>query len=204
MVFNAKFFKSRTGKSKYDVISVNVDEYGLKHLKAGQPLRIAFFTDEKENLEWYERDCMVLNIGLNIDLNKSEEIWNNKISKDGVIDKGYLKTSILEIRDNLIKIFTKELESVGMNVIDKPINDKNLITLDEEISSVEFIGKKISAKILKISESSLLALARKKLIPGDMELGIGWRFNKKQIEDIYDNPPGFLNRIWYNQSVRKK
>ncbi len=214
----AKFFQTEEGKSKYDVIAVSIDDYSFGHLKQGLPLRVAFFTDDKEHLPWYERDCMVFEIGLNINLDEYEQKWHERICKDGLVDKRYLMTSIREIRDNLVGVFTKELEVIGIGMhgnhkrgaeaipfLEKDIQEATFYSAGESTEETKNIDKKQAAQILGIGHLSLTSLAKRGLIPGEYEKGLGWSFERSHIESILKQKPEFLRKLWqHSHSVNRK
>ncbi|MCK5083313.1 MAG: hypothetical protein KAR31_10440 [Candidatus Omnitrophica bacterium] len=146
---------------------------------------------------------------MNVDLDEYERNWRNKICKNGVVDKGYLKTSIFEIRDNLLNVFAKELETIGINTnvpkekklqeIPFPKNDVEEASFHGSCESDHvpgFIGKAEAAEILGISQSSLLVFAKRGLVQGELDPSIGWRFVRKHIKSILRQKPEFLKKIW--------
>ena len=214
----AKFFKTESGKLKYDITAVSIDDYSFGHLKQGLPLRVVFFTDNNDHLPWYERDCMVFEIGLNLNLDEYEQNWHERTCKDGLVDKRYLMTSIYEIRDNLLSGLTKELKIIGIDTgttngkkvqaipfSKKDIEEADFCSVDESNQELKYIDKARAAKILGISQSSLISLAKKGLIPGEHEPGIDWLFVRSHIESILRQKPEFLKKIWMHScSVTRK
>ena len=101
----------------YDLMLLSIDEYSLRTLSRGDHLRVAFFTDNRDDLPWYKRNCMVSVIGKNLDLENQERVWKEKDSKEGYVDKNYLFASIKEVQERLLATVMKELNVLPQSSI---------------------------------------------------------------------------------------
>jgi hypothetical protein len=100
-MIKSNFFKAKSGINRFEIVSVKLDDCSIKHINAGESIRIAFFLDKKVNLPWYKRDSMVITVGKNVSIDNFKNLWKNRDCKEGVIDKSYFKTSIDEINSDL-------------------------------------------------------------------------------------------------------
>lgn len=215
----AKIFKDKKQPS-FDLMAIKIDEYSLAHLKQGHPLRVAVFTDDREDLPWYKRSCLIINIGSNIDLTQEERLWKDKLAHDGIVDKSYLLTSIREVRDKFVAMFQKELEVLGIMKLADP--DEKIaktalpshfnpqeFTVDDLMSSANKINDRQinlqeSAQALSLSTLSLSKLAKSGKVKGQHGVYFsGWSFLESDIKKILEEEPEFLKKIWnHNASLK--
>ena len=127
-------------------------------------------------------------------------------------------TSIRDIRDNLVGVFTKELEVIGIGMhgnhkkgaeaipfLEEDIQEATFRGDDESTEETKNIDKAKAAKILGIGHLSLMSLAKRGLIPGEYEKGLGWSFDRFHIESILKQKPEFLKKLWqHSRSVNRK
>lgn len=215
-----RFFKTNAESVRYDIICIKLDRYSLEHIKQGLTVRTAFYADNKEELPSYERECIVVEIGMNIDLNEKKSVWNERLSVDGHVDKNYLITSAQQIRKELVGMITEELSILGF---EGPAQVKAIIPPEKELSESprllasdveeekemsvidKYLNLKQTATMLSISTATVLRLAREGVIAGKLnDVCPGWAFYKEDVEQIRNNKPYFLKKIWEKSSIKKK
>ncbi len=200
----AKFFKTPRGRSVYDIVSINIDKYSLSHLQRGEPLKIAFFTDDKTHLPQYKRDIMVVQLGLNINLEEQENVWKERDCEEGIIDKSYLMASIEDIRQNIMGLVINELKVIG--VAGLPMEESKKV-IDIDVTPPKYIDSKEAMKRLSLSKSTFLGLVKKGKIKGIERYTPdgGWGFLEDDIEKLRKRKPEFLKKIWRRPySVKSK
>jgi hypothetical protein len=193
--------------NKCDYVYVSADEQSLSYLNSGNPLRVAFFTDNNENLPFYKRKAMVVIIGKDLDF-KKHKTYKAGFFRKGLVDKSYLIDYIQKMKKKLIQMAMQELDV--LDIPEEPMTAKlmieNMQEPQEEImeKSGETIDRAQAAEILNVSPMTISNLAKKGLIKGQHN-GFGWSFVKSDIENIIKEKPDFLREIWnHSKSITKR
>lgn len=193
---DAKLLKDPNNKCDY--ILVSADDQSLSYLNSGNPVRVAFFTDNNEGLPWHKRKAMVVIIGKDLDFEK-HKVYTKGFFKKGLVDKSYLIDYIQKMKKKLIQMAMQELDV--LDIPEEPVTAKLMIesmpeTQEEIVEELkETINATQAAEMLNVSLSTISNLAKKGLIKGEHN-GFGWSFVKPDIENIIKEKPDFLRKIW--------
>jgi excisionase family DNA binding protein len=183
----AKLLKNSSSKDSCDYLLISLDDQSFTYLEQGNPVRVAFFVDDKEGLPWYERKYMVATIGKNLDFKKYKTQPDQAFRK-GLVDKSYLIDYINKMKQKLIKMALQDLETIDIT------NTTQLILNEPE--EPEWLTTAEAAEVLNISKRSLLNLVRKKKIKGEFDNANGWIFLRSDIQEILNSKPAFMKKIW--------
>jgi hypothetical protein len=192
----AKLLKNGSGKDSCDYLLISLDDQSFTYLEQGNPVRGAFFVDNKEDLPWYQRKYMVATIGKNLDFKKYKTQPDQAFRK-GLVDKSYLIDYINKMKQKLIKMALQDLETIDIT------NATELISCEPE--EPEWLNTAEAAGLLNVSKRSLLNLVYKKKVKAELDKANGYLFLKSDLEDVIKDKPKFITKIWNcTKSVKRK
>lgn len=93
----------------FEIAFVEITDCIIEKLRKNQPVRIAFFKDDKEHLEWYQRKCIVLVLKRHTDFDQLDMVWTRERKIEGLIDRSLVFKSLKEMRRNLVKMIIKHI-----------------------------------------------------------------------------------------------